>query len=64
VAIIQQTGDGNTFFITQTQPGQFQRVVQNGNGNANTTVIASGPTNTGGTSAGGDNSTVAQPPAF
>jgi hypothetical protein len=56
VAIIQQTGDGNTFFITQSAPGQFQRVVQNGNNNANTTVISAGPPNTAGGTAGGTNS--------
>jgi hypothetical protein len=51
VAIIEQTGDGNTFFITQTTAGQYMRVMQTGSGNVSTTS-ASGGTPPGGTGSG------------
>ena len=46
VAIIRQTGFGNAFFITQTAPGQFFRVTQDGSGN---NVVTSSGTGGGGT---------------
>jgi hypothetical protein len=48
VAIIEQTGDLNTFYITQTTAGQYMRVAQTGSGNVSTTS-ASGGTPPGGT---------------
>jgi hypothetical protein len=54
-AIIEQTGNNNSFFITQNQPGQYMRVVQTGSNNLSTTQV-SGP---GG---GGSGSGSAQPP--
>ena len=45
-AIISQTGDNNTFFLTQNAPNQFLRVSQNGNSN---TAISGSGANNGGT---------------
>ena len=54
-AIIEQTGNGNSFFITENQAGQYMRVVQTGSNNISTTQ-ASGP------GAGGSGSGSIQPP--
>lgn len=51
VAVIEQQGDGNTFFITQNQPNSFFRVQQSGG--TNQTVTSSGGTSTTGTIAPG-----------
>jgi hypothetical protein len=40
VAIIRQTGDGNTFFITQASAGQYLHIQQTGSNNAVTSTVA------------------------
>jgi len=47
VAAITQTGNNNTYFITQNQAGQYQQVTQTGNNNTNTSVLTGGAANGG-----------------
>ncbi len=55
VAVIRQTGNGNTFFINQQQANQFFRVVQSG---GNNTITGSGAPNAPGDTPGGEGGTV------
>ncbi len=56
VAVIEQTGNANAYYIAQDAPGQYLRVQQTGSGN----VVASrfGPANAGGGEPGGVGGTV------
>jgi hypothetical protein len=56
VAVIQQTGNDNVYYIVQDAPGQYLRVRQNGSGN--TVASGFGPANAAGGAAGGAGGTV------
>jgi hypothetical protein len=60
VAILDQQGRGNTFFITQDQAGQFLRVQQNGT--TNNVIVGSGPASAPPGGVGGTGTTA--PPVF
>jgi hypothetical protein len=42
-AVIRQTGNDNTFYVVQTNPGQFIVVTQSGTGNSANSVNFGGP---------------------